>query len=249
MKIIPYVILALMTTVACKNEKTLNFAEQIEEAHHKTDFQREKAIEFEILLVFGDKTRLSCKMTLLTNTTKGVIEEKGGERLFFDHEHIYLDTTVTPIEGARFKAYTWSYFFFMPYKLTDPGSVWNTYPDSTLNGKTYNTGELTFEGGTGDADQDWYIIYADKETSLLHAAAYIVTANKTREEAEKDPHAIVYENYKAVDGIPIAQKWTFYEWRKTEGLTKELGRADLAGMKFVEVDSSYYTPPAHFIEN
>ena len=236
----------LLIISACKDEKTLTFDEKIEAAHHKIEIQREKAIEFDISLVFGNKTRLVGKMTLLTDGTKGLISEKNGEQLYFDHEHIYLDTTVSSIEGARFKAYTWSYFFLLPYKLTDPGTVWNDYQDSLLNGQPYETGKLTFESGTGDADQDWYILYADQETNLVYAAAYIVTANKSKEEAEKDPHAIVYEDYKQVNGVPIAQKWSFYEWNEKDGLTNKLGQADLAGMRFVDVDSSFFNPPVGY---
>ena len=130
--------------------------------------------------------------------------------------------------------------------MTDPGTVWNPYSDSTLNGKTYDSAKLTFESGTGDADQDWYIVYADQETNLIYTAAYIVTANKSKEEAEKDPHAIVYEDYKQVNGVPIAQKWSFYEWSEQDGLTNKLGQADLAGIRFVEVDSTFFNPLAGF---
>ena len=130
--------------------------------------------------------------------------------------------------------------------MTDPGTVWNPYSDSTLNGKTYDSAKLTFESGTGDADQYWYIVYADQETNLIYTAAYIVTANKSKEEAEKDPHAIVYEDYKQVNGVPIAQKWSFYEWSEQDGLTNKLGQADLAGIRFVEVDSTFFNPLAGF---
>ncbi len=247
MKTIPFLLISLLLlNSSCKNEIPLSFAEKIEAAHHKIEFQHEKAIEFDILLVFGNKTRLNGKMILLTDGTKGLIEEKNGEQLYFDHDAIYLNPTYSTSEGARFKAYTWSYFFLFPYKLSDPGTVWNPYSDSTLNGKTYDSAKLTFENGTGNADQDWYIVYADQETNLIHTAAYIVTANKSKEEAEKDPHAIVYEEYKQVNGVPIAQKWSFYEWNEKGGLTNKLGQADLAGIRFVEVDSTFFNPPAGF---
>lgn len=236
----------ILLFVRCENTLEASFAEKIETAHHKIEFQREKAIEFDILLVFGNKTRLLGKMTLLTDGTKGLIEEKNGDQLYFDHDDIYLDSNLTSLEGARFKAYTWSYFFLFPYKLTDPGTVWNPYSDSILDGKTYDTGKLTFESGAGDADQDWYIVYADQETNLVHAAAYIVTANKSKEEAEKDPHAILYADYKQVNGVPIAQKWSFYEWTEKDGLTNKLGQADLTGIRFVEVDSTFFNPPVGF---
>ena len=79
MKTIPFLLISLLIfNSSCKNEIPLSFTEKIETAHHKIEFQQEKAIEFDILLVFGNKTRLFGKMTLLTYGTKGLIEKKMG---------------------------------------------------------------------------------------------------------------------------------------------------------------------------
>jgi hypothetical protein len=48
----------------------------------------------------------------------------------------------------------------------------------------YLTEKLTFKSGTGDAPDDWYVVYADKKTNLLETA-YIVTLKAGKEEAEK----------------------------------------------------------------
>jgi hypothetical protein len=44
--------------------------------------------------------------------------------------------------------------------------------------------KLSFESGTGDAPDDWYVVYADKATNLIEKL-HIVT--KMSEEAEKKP--------------------------------------------------------------
>lgn len=239
----------LLTLLACQETVEKSFVEKSEDAHNKIEFYEKEAIEFDINLIMGGKTRLDGKMTLLTNSTMGLIEENDGSKLYFINDRIYLDTAITALEGSRFKAYTWSYFFLFPYKLSDPGTIWNKYEDSTMNGVNYFAEKLTFESGTGDADQDWYIVYADSESHLINTAAYVVTANKSLEEAEKDPHAIAYHDYKSIDNIQIAHRWTFHEWRKDGGLTKELGEGILSNVKFISVDSTFFTPPSNFIEN
>jgi len=71
-------------------------------------------------------------------------------------------------------------------------------------------------------------LYADKQTNLTRCAAYIVTAGgSSQEEAEEDPHAIEYLDYKLVDGIPISHEWKFWAWRTDEGLTDQLGFATI----------------------
>eukprot|EP00903_Cladosiphon_okamuranus_P000645 g643.t1 len=94
---------------------------------------------------------------------------------------------------------------------------------NTLSDKVYLTSKLSFEPGTGDAPDDWYVLYADPDSKLLQVAAYIVTAGKDKAEAEKDPHAIEYLNYQNTGGIPIATEWKFWGWQADQGLTDQLG--------------------------
>ncbi len=83
-------------------------------------------------------------------------------------------------------SHTWTYFFALPYKLCDPGTVWSDFAGTdVLNGGEYNTKKLTFSKSFGDSSEDWYILYSDKTTNLLAFVAYIVTANKSVEAAEK----------------------------------------------------------------
>ncbi len=36
---------------------------------------------------------------------------------------------------------------------------------------------------------------------------YIVTAGKTKKQAEANPHTIAYEKYKIIENIPISTHW------------------------------------------
>lgn len=240
--------LIIMVGLAACQEAPIEFSKRTEKAHQKEAFLTQTAISFDLLLKFGGSTRLDGKITLLTNSTKGKIEEKNGDILFYDNQHIYYDSAKIALDNARFKAYTWSYFFLFPTKLNDPGTVWEPYADNSTNSDLHETERLTFTAGTGDAPEDWYIVYGNKKTGLIDYAAYIVTANKTKEEAEADPHAIEYLNYKEVDGIPIATEWKFYEWREGKGLTNQLGEASLTNIQFIEADSTDFIPPHTLIE-
>lgn len=117
-----------------------------------------------------------------------------------------------------------------------------------MNNELYNSQKLTFKNGTGDAPDDWYITYSDPSTNLIKVAAYIVTAGKTKEEAEKNPHAIAYNNYEIIEQIPLATSWTFWEWNKNEGLTKEIGNATLSNFEFLKNDDKLFEVPEDFIE-
>lgn len=248
-KLFPLLLITIFISSCSSESKQITFSESIEQAHELEKFRSHEAIAFNIQLSFGGKQILDGKMTLLTNSSAGLIEENNGKKLYFLEDKIYFDSTKMSLDAARFSAYTWSYFFLFPYKLNDEGTNWHDYADKNLNGVEYLVEQLTFNAGTGDAPDDWYIAYADKETKRLHTAAYIVTAHADLKEAEEDPHAISYSNYTEIEGIPIAQKWIFSTWRKNEGLTEQLGEADLSDFEFVEVPDDFFKAPSHFMEN
>ncbi len=230
----------------CAKKKELTFVEKTEKAHHKEAFSAKEAIQFDIQLFFGSKERLNATITLLTNSSKGIIEFKNGSKIITDHDKVFYSPDVPSEKSVRFDAYTWSYFFLFPYKMNDGGTIWEKYNNTEADHEDFDSQRLTFEAGTGDAPDDWYIVYTNKKTNLIEKAAYIVTAMGNKEKAEKNPHAIKYTNYTEINGIAIATKWSFWEWVSGKGLTKEIGNATLSNIKFISVKENTFTPASGF---
>jgi hypothetical protein len=134
-----------------------------------------------------------------------------------------------------------------PYKLSDPGTQWQSYKNEEKDAASFITEKLTFKPETGDAPDDWYIVYADQNSNLIQKAAYIVTAYGSKEEAEKNPHAIQYADYEDVNGVPIATKWTFWGWNTKDGLTEQLGEAKLSNIQFLKNSASLFEIPKEFM--
>ncbi|KAA3604126.1 MAG: hypothetical protein DWQ06_05090 [Calditrichaeota bacterium] len=223
-----------------------DFVNAIENAHQKEKFLSNKVVQFDFHLEFGGKERMNSKVTLKTDSGKGIFEQKDGTKIQYFNDEVYCSPEIENTKRVRFNAYTWSYFFLFPYKLSDSGTKWSEFEATELDSKKYNSKKLSFESGTGDAPDDWYIVYSDKDDKLLKIGAYIVTAGKTKEEAEKDPHAIEYSDFTVIDGVPIATSWTFWGWTKEEGLTKKLGKAKITNVKFLDLKEEYFIPPKSF---
>ena len=209
-----------------------NFVNDINKAHNFDDFKNAGVLQADIKLSFHGKTRLEAQMLFDTKTQETALYHKDGRQLIFTNDTVWMSPDTVSYPGARFDIFTWSYFATLPFKLNDDGTHFNKFENKKLNGQQFDVEKLSFGKNVGDAPDDWYVLYKDKENNLLHAAAYIVTLNKSVEESEKDPHAIVYNNYKSVDGIQIAQNWMFYGWDKKNGLTDTLGKATLSNIKF-----------------
>ena len=223
----------------------LSVVQKIERRYQKEKFLSYDNVRFDIQLYFGGKERMNGTLTLATNSSQGKIEMKDGNKVYFIKDKVYFTPGMNE-NKARFDAYTWSYFFLFPYKLSDEGTKWSEAEKVVMNEKWYTTQRLTFASGTGDAPDDWYQVYSDTSSSLLELSAYIVTANKSVDKAEEDPHAIGYRKYEMLRSIPVATEWMFYGWTKQEGLTDTLGNAKLSNFEFIADHDSLFTPPADF---
>lgn len=220
------------------------FAQNIENNHQKESFMKKEAVSFNINLKFGGQTRLEGKISMLTNSTQVRIDKADGSTVVYDGSQLYITPDTTNTQGARFDIFTWQYFFAMPYKLTDPGTVWSMDGPATFNGQEIETAKLSFEKNIGDSPDDWYLVYENPKTNQLQAAAYIITfGGREKEKAEENPHAIVYDNYKKIEAIPFATEWTFHNWNQKEGFGDKLGEATISNIQFFKPDAKYFSKP------
>jgi len=220
--------------------KVFSFSENIEEAHNKTAFMMKEAVSFDINLKFGGNTRLEGTVSMTTNSSKVRLDKADGSVLVFDGENVYINPASAKKEGARFDIFTWQYFFAMPFKLTDPGTVWEKLEPKMIDSTKYDTARLSFETNVGDSPDDWYVVYKDLQTNRLKAAAYIVTFGQNQEKAEEDPHAIIYSDYKSVENVEIATKWSFHNWNSQEGFGEKLGEATISNINFFSPKTDFF---------
>ncbi|WNJ17317.1 DUF6503 family protein [Pontibacter sp. G13] len=227
-----------------------DMVQRLEATHKLSEFTSHPAVQFDLVLNFGGKERFNGKVSMTTNSSAVRLDDQAGNTVLFDGKEVYFqspDSSVSP-RKARFDVFTWSYFFAMPYKLSDPGTNWENLADDSIMGEPVQVGKLTFGENVGDAPDDWYRIFEDPSTNLMKAAAYIVTFGGNQEEAEADPHAISYDAYQEVDGIPLAHEWAFWSWRAGEGLTEQLGDAKLSNFQFFEPEATFFQAQAGMTE-
>ncbi len=220
------------------------FVSSVEKAHKKEAFLNKAVVSFDIDLNFNGKDALDGTIRMLTNTSKIKIEHDNGSMLVFDNENVYKSPKDAEMPRARFSMFTWPYFFSLPYKLNDDGVNIEKQDMMPMEGESLEAFKMTFDAGTGDAPDDWYYVYTNDKQQIV-AAGYIVTFGGTpEEEAVKNAHAIVYNDYKMVDGIPVATSWEFYNWSKEEGITGEpIGDATITNLTFSEEKEGMFAAP------
>lgn len=225
-------------------EPISEFTAAIEMAHKKNLFLEKDGVQYDFSVAFGGNTIFESVVTQKTDGSKIHMTKKDGSVIVFDGEQVYAssqDDLTNPM--TRFHIFTWPYFFSMPYKLNDPGTIWEKEKDMKWGDTTIPTARLTFENGVGDTSDDWYEVYKNEENDVLQGVAYIVSYGKGVEEAEKEPHAAKYNEFVIIEGVPFATNWSFHNWTAQNGYTDQIGLATIKNINFVSKDDSFYAQP------
>lgn len=222
------------------------FAAAIEGAHGADAWHAQEAFQAEIAVSFGGNQVLAG--TLITDTAIGGVRIVAGDGtvLVWDGAEAWVSPAGAAFQGARFHLLTWPYFLAAPYKLRDPGShLADLGATPYRDGATMPAARLTFEAGVGDTPDDWYVVYRDPASERLAAMAYIVTYGKDLATAEGDPHAITYDGFETVGGVPIPTRWTFWSWSAETGIHGEpIGAVTLTDPRFIAAPEDAFTRPA-----
>lgn len=221
-------------------------ARQAARAHRERFWHARAAVKTGITVDFDGKRILDGTMTYDIHRDRARIDLASGETLIFDGQRAWVSPASSQIPQARYHLNTWPYFLAAPFKLSDPNAERAAYFERVLNGRMCETFTLTPKSSQGEASSDWYLVYVDKEHHALSAMAYFVAYGRTREEVNKDPQILIYEDIETFDRVPLATTWRIYNWTLTGGLDGDpVGTVKLTNLQFIdELDESIFTKPA-----
>lgn len=120
--------------------------------------------------------------------------------------------------SPRFWALTPYYFVGMPFVLADPGVVLHQEKDAVLEGVDCHVIHVSFEAGTGDAPDDYYVVYFDKQTRRVKGLRYVVSYKGFFKDGGHSPEKLmVYEGTQIANGLTFATAHPTYKWDGTKG--------------------------------
>jgi len=243
--LVPVLTLALGPLPAAERpQAAASFAAPIEAAQGRAAWYAAKALQARLSLSFGGRPALAGKILFRTDLGASRLELEDGTVAVFDGTSAWVSPASSPLKQARFHLLTWPYFLALPMKLRDPGTRLQALGERRLRGRSYAAARLTFEAGTGDTPDDWYVLYRDPSSGRLAAAAYVVTYGKDAATAAKEPHAITYDDHVAIDGVQIARTWTFWHWSEARGIEGEpIGSGKLSELGFVQPGPEAFVRP------
>ena len=151
-----------------------------------------------------------------------------------------IDVGVNP----RFWSITPYYFIGLPFVLSDDGVILEDLGLKEYKGKTYDAIKASYESGTGDAPDDFYIVYIDHETGLLGALRYIVSYPGFFPNGGHSPEKLmeVLSN-QTVDGITLPTGYHTF-WFKGGEATEHITEINVTEVSFDKsITNSYFEVP------
>lgn len=137
---------------------------------------------------------------------------------------------------ARFWATTPYYFVGVPWVLADPGTKFDRMEDAELDGTSYRLVKVSYEQGTGDSPDDYYIAYIHPETKHVDAIRYVVSYPALVPEGEHTPEKLMrYLDQRDVDGLRVAHRYETYAYDVDSGERGEkVTEVDVKDVRFAK---------------
>lgn len=147
-------------------------------------------------------------------------------------------------KNPRFFTNLQFYFFAMPFVVADPGVRYESLGIKEIGEEQYYGVKISFDPGTGEAPDDQYLLFLDKNSYQLKILLYSVTYfDKNRAERYS---ARYYKDWQKVDGIWVPKEVVRHDWdSENERLGEEKGivRFPFVEFELSEPDEGIFTPP------
>ncbi|MEN0066910.1 MAG: hypothetical protein AAGA48_32565 [Myxococcota bacterium] len=141
-------------------------------------------------------------------------------RFGWDGEHAWQQVpegSSLPI-NPRFWSLTPYYFVGIPFVLADSGVQLELDEPATFEGQASTLVRVSFADGTGDADDDAYVVYIANETKRVIALRYIVSYPGFFEEGQHSPWKIMaYDGAQTVQDLRLPRQYRTFSWEDGPG--------------------------------
>ncbi len=154
------------------------------------------------------------------------------------------DTTAFPFD-MRFWALTPYYFLGQPFVLEGEGVQLEKLNDKTHNDEIYDAIKVTFAQGTGDAPDDYYVLYFGKDDHKLAVIRYIVSYPQYFPDGGHLPEKLMeITGTTVVNGIELATGYHTHWLTKDEKAGEHITTITVDTIKFLpDTEDSYFEMP------
>ncbi|MDA0348265.1 MAG: hypothetical protein O3C43_14920 [Verrucomicrobia bacterium] len=196
-----------------QNEGGQLMAEAIEAHGGLKHWLKNEVLEFRWIYHMNDRgpdVKTNTLQRVDTSSFKAVHEMPDSDiRFGWTGTEAWLHPADAPAQrlNPRFWALTPYYFIGIPFVFADINANYEKLPDNfEFEGTTYQQVKVTFNPGTGDAPDDYYIVLINPETKMVGGARYIVTSPIVARNGPGPEKLITLEAFTKLGGVSLPTK-------------------------------------------
>lgn len=146
---------------------------------------------------------------------------------------------------TKFWALTPIYFLGQPFILDGEGVNLELLPQQVYKEKNNDVIKVTFDSGTGDAPDDYYILYFDATSHQLSVIRYIVSYPAYFKDGGHLPEKFMdLSEYKTVDGITFPTLYKTHWLGENEQPGEYITKIDVSDIEFVKnLEEDFFDAP------
>lgn len=154
------------------------------------------------------------------------------------------DSTEFPY-NTRFWSLTPYFFVAQPFVLDGQGVHLELLPEKMYHEKEQHVVKVTFDDGTGDAPDDYYVLYFDKESYQLSVIRYIVSYPGYFKNGGHLPEKFMeLHGEQIVNGFLFPKNYKTHWLTETEEAGEHITDITLSNIMFqTELESTYFEIP------
>ncbi len=146
---------------------------------------------------------------------------------------------------TKFWALTPIYFLGQPFILDGQGVNLELLPQKVYKEKNNDVVKVTFDSGTGDAPDDYYILYFNADSHQLSVIRYIVSYPGYFKKGEHLPEKFMdVDEFKTVDGIIFPTLFKTHWLIENDMPGEYITKIEVGDIGFVQnLDSNFFEAP------
>ncbi len=218
---------------------------RIYDAHGWDRYKDAQALAGDVHVAFKDGSQFDAHFVHEMKSGRTRMQLADESVLVFDGQSTWVWPANSPVKEPRYNLTTWPFLVTLPMRLHSEGATLSEPATRKWAGMDYDSLTLSFGPNAGDRSNDWFVVYADKESHLVKAVGYVITGGRLLVVAEKDPIGLTMYNLKQHGGALFAEDWKIWRYNKAEGFFGlPIGEARVYNIEFYQPGSNTFTPPA-----
>jgi hypothetical protein len=220
-----------------------SFTERIAAAHGYEEWKSNVAVTGRLMAQIADWGKTDARFAYDISTGRMRLEMADGTKVYFTRGEVWV--VDGDGENPRGQMLFWRRMLFTQFNLAESGVRVGEPQEMTLGEQKFPAIEARFDPISGQAKDDWIILYPDPGTLRLNAVAYRLAAGFPQTESFVNPRVATLYDYKTIDGVKVSTLWQFWQWNRTIGyFGRPVGVARISDIRFGRTPAGVFDVPS-----